>query len=70
MFTIKRVQASGTCVFCNKEREVAAVVMDGQQEVLLCWNDIKKHAQMRMRMNDQTEKKSVNTVSAGDLAGK
>src|SRR5207244_4861833 len=48
---ITRVEPSGVCVFCNKEREVAAVVIDGQQEVLLCWSDIKKHAQMRMRMN-------------------
>ena len=58
MLTINRVEASGTCVFCSKEKEVAAVVMDGQKEVLLCWADIKKHAQMRMRMNGQTEKKS------------
>jgi hypothetical protein len=57
MLTIKRVEPSGTCVFCNKEKEVAAVVLDGQQEVMLCWSDIKKHAQMRMRMNGQPEKK-------------
>jgi len=58
MLTIKRVEPSGTCVFCNKEREVAAVVLDGQPEVLLCWSDIKKHAQMRMRMGAQPKKET------------
>ena len=64
MLTIKRVESSGTCVFCNKEREVAAVVMDGQPEVLLCWSDIKKHAQMRMRMTPPLEKERKAGVGA------
>ena len=66
MLTIKRVESSGTCVFCNKEKEIAAVVLDGQPEVLLCWNDIKKHAQMRMRMNAalQNERAATPTPSS------
>jgi len=71
MLTIKRVEPSGTCVFCSKEKEVAAVVMDdGQQEVLLCWADIKKHAQMRMRMNGQPEKKPSAITSSSNLSAK
>lgn len=70
MLTINRVEPSGTCVFCSKEKEVAAVVMDGQKEILLCWADIKKHAQMRMRMNGQPEKKSVAPASTSVAAPK
>jgi hypothetical protein len=70
MLTIKRVEPSGTCVFCSKEKEVAAVVLDGQQEVMLCWSDIKKHAQMRMRMNGQPEKKSATTATPINPAAK
>ena len=52
MLTIKRVVESGVCVFCNKSKEVVAVVLDGQAagEILLCWPDVKKMAQMKMRM--------------------
>jgi hypothetical protein len=63
MLTIKRVEPSATCVFCNKTRECAAVILDGQQEVLLCWSDIKKHAQMRMRMNGEPAGKPLATVT-------
>lgn len=51
MLTVKRVIESDTCLFCNKQKEVAAVQMDGQTEVLLCWNDVRKMAHMRMRMS-------------------
>lgn len=55
MLTINRVEESGRCVFCGKEKEVAAVVMEGKKEVLLCWADVRKHAAMHMRMNGQAK---------------
>jgi hypothetical protein len=57
MLTIKRVVENDTCLFCSKQKEVAAVQMDGQTEVLLCWADVRKMAQMRMRMNGKQEAK-------------
>ena len=53
MMMIKRVLEDGTCVFCDKEKEVAAVVMNGQSngEILLCWADVRKMAHMQMRMH-------------------
>jgi hypothetical protein len=69
MLTIKRVVEMGTCVFCNREKEVCAVVMDGQShEVQLCWADVKKHAQMRMRMNGVPAKPAA-AVPVGNGAG-
>ena len=57
MLTINRVMENGTCVFCSKEKEVAAVILDGQGEILLCWADVRKIAQMRMRMLGQPKGK-------------
>src|SRR4051794_11810389 len=58
VITIKKVVPEGTCVFCDKQKEVVAVVMDGgTAEVMLCWADVKKHAQMRMRMNGTAPEK-------------
>ncbi len=62
MLTIVRVEEIGKCVFCGREKEVVAVVMDGKSEVLLCWADIKKHAQMRMRMAAPGETKTPNAL--------
>ena len=72
MLTITRVVEEATCLFCNKTKEVARVVMDGGKgEVLLCWADLRKHAQMKMRMNGKPEAKPVPTaaVPAGNGAG-
>jgi hypothetical protein len=57
MLTIKRVIDNDTCLFCSKQKEVAAVQMDGQVEVLLCWTDVRKIPHMRMRMNGKPEPK-------------
>lgn len=66
MLTVKRVIDSDTCLFCNKQKEVAAVQMDGQTEVLLCWNDVRKMAHMRMRMNgNPTPKAAAASAVAG-----
>jgi hypothetical protein len=68
MLTIKRVEAQGTCAFCAKDKEVAAVVMDGQPEVLLCWGDRRKHAQMRMRMTSPSSKPAAPAPSPAPSA--
>jgi len=59
MLTIKRILENDTCLFCSKQKEVVAVLMDGQTEVLLCWSDVRKMAHMRMRMNGKPEARSV-----------
>lgn len=52
MLTLKQVQETGRCVFCNRDKEVITVVMEGQPggEVQLCWTDLRKMAHMRMRL--------------------
>lgn len=55
MLTIKKVIEAGMCALCDKEKEVAAVIMDGRgaSEIQLCWADVRKMANMQMRMNGQ-----------------
>lgn len=65
MLTIKRVIESDTCLFCSKQKEVAAVQMDGQTEVLLCWNDVRKMAHMRMRMNGKQDLRPAPAAPSG-----
>jgi len=65
MLTILRVEELAKCAFCSREKEVAAVLMDGSKtEVLLCWADVRKHAAMRMRMNGQSPKPAPVAVPA------
>lgn len=67
MLTINRVE-EGLCAFCGKQKEVAAVVMDAKKEVLLCWADVKKHAQMHMRMSGQQARPQASMPVAPALA--
>lgn len=64
MFHLKRVQAEGLCVFCDKSKEVVAVAMDGEGpgEILLCWADVKKMAHMKMRVGGKVTPKPVPAV--------
>jgi len=65
MLTILRVEEMAKCAFCSRDKEVAAVQMDGSKtEVLLCWADVRKHAAMRMRMNGQAPKAAPIAVAA------
>lgn len=64
MLTIKRVIESDTCLFCSKQKEVAAVQMDGHPEVLLCWADVRKMLHMRMRMNGKAESRPISAMPA------
>ena len=52
MLTLKQVQETGRCVFCNRDKEVITVSMEGhpQADVQLCWTDLRKMAHMRMRL--------------------
>lgn len=65
MLTINRIEQMGPCAFCGKEKEVAAVVMDGKREILLCWSDVRKHAAMHMRMNGQKPVPVAQSVGNG-----
>jgi hypothetical protein len=52
MMTIKQVQETGRCVFCNRDKEVITVGMDGHPaaEIQLCWSDLRRMAHMKMRI--------------------
>lgn len=53
MITIKQVQETGRCVFCNRDKEVITVGMEGHPaaDIQLCWSDLRKMAYMKMRMH-------------------
>ena len=55
MLKINKVLESATCALCDKDKEVASVVIEAQgtSEILLCWADVRKMTHMQMRMNGQ-----------------
>jgi hypothetical protein len=53
MITIKQVQETGRCVFCNRDKEVITVGMEGHPaaDIQLCWSDLRRMAHMKMRIH-------------------
>ncbi len=65
MLTLKQVQETGRCVFCNRDKEVITVSMDGhpQADVQLCWTDLRKMAHMRMRLGGTRAQQPTSPVT-------